>query len=184
MERREGVPVVKFMMLLSSMTPLFLLIGLRGIAATVISDRSLWIIIGIVVILPFLFLYLRIQAAIKSNNVMNVDTTDNSDNKDYLFTYLFTVLLPMYSFTITNCRDAFALLFALIVVLFVLWNMNLHFINIFFAIQGYKVYTLNKLDGAILLSVRHNLPVNAQDMMVHRISNSVFIEIKNHNYGI
>lgn len=184
MERKEGVPIVKFMMLLSSMTPLFLLIGLRGIDAKVISDKWLWIIIAVIVIVPFIILYARIRAAVKSRNIVTVDITGSSNNKDYLFTYLFTVLLPMYSFTITNCRDAFALLFALIVVLFVLWNMNLHFINIFFAVQGYKVYTLNSVDGAILLSARHNLPANLKDMAVHRISNSVFIEIKDHHYGI
>lgn len=184
MQRKEGVPFVKFMMLVGSMAPLFLLIGLRGIDAKIISDKSLWIIIAINVVLPFLFLYARIQSAVKSKNVINVDISNNSNNKDYLFTYLFTVLLPMYSFTITNCRDALALVFALIVVLFVLWNMNLHFINIFFALQGYKVYTLNNVDGAILLSTRHNLQAKTNNLNVHRISNSVFIELKNHNYGI
>jgi hypothetical protein len=183
MQHKEGLPLVKMMMLLSSMAPLFLLIGLRGIDQKVIDDKILWISIGILVSIPLGFTSLRIRAAKKNNDITSIDISQSSNNKDYLFTYLFTVLLPLYSFTITSDRDAFALLFALIIVIFVLWNMNLHFINFFFALQGYKVFTLDSVEGAILLSTRYTLPKNQQLLFVHRLSNSVFIEIKGHQYG-
>ena len=183
MQQKEGLPVIKMMMLLSSMAPLFLLIGLRGIDQKVICDKILWIGISILVIIPLMFTAIRIMAAKKNRDILKVDITQTSNNKDYLFTYLFTVLLPLYSFTITSDRDAFALLFALVVVIFVLWNMNLHFINFFFAMQGYKVYTLDSVEGAILLSTRHILPKNQNLLSVHRLSNSVFIELKGYNYG-
>ena len=184
MNRNEGVPLVKFMMLVSSMSPLFILISLRGIDAKVISDWHLIITVLVLVILPYLILILRIKSARSNRDIATINVSSSTNNKDYLFTYLFTVLLPLYSFTITSNRDAIALLFALIVVLFVLWNMNLHFINIFFACQGYKVYTLDSFDGAILLSARHNLPTNLSEITAHRLSNSVFIELKKYNYGV
>lgn len=183
MNRNEGVPLVKFMMLLSSMAPLFILVGLRGIDIKIITEKHLWITIALLVITPYLFLFLRILAARKNSDIISVDISSNTNNKDYLFTYLFTVLLPLYSYTISNTRDAVALAFALIIVMFVLWNMNLHFINIYFALKGYKVYTLDSVEGAILLSSRHILPTHINSLTVHRLSNSVFIEIKNHQYA-
>jgi hypothetical protein len=183
MDYKEGLPVVKLMMLLSSMAPLFLLIGLRGVSETIICEQKLWIIISGLIVIPYLITFLRIRSAVKANDILTVDISENSNNKDYLFTYLFTVLLPLYSFTISTNRDAVALSFALLIVLFVLWNMNLHFINFLFAIKGYKVYTLDSFDGAVLLSTRHVLPKNLKDLTVHRLSNSVFIEIKEHQYG-
>lgn len=184
MNIKEGVPFVKFMMLLSSMAPLFVLVALRGIDEKVISVEHLTIIVLILVVIPFLVLFLRIGSAKRNNDIVTVNISANTNNKDYLFTYLFTVLLPLYSFTITSNRDAIALLFALTIVLFVLWNMNLHFINLLFACRGYKVYTLDSFHGAVLLSTRYNLSIGADELTVHRLSNSVFIEIANHNYGL
>src|SRR5690606_23527408 len=100
----------------------------------------------------------------------------------YLFTYLFTVLLPLYSVSITTDREFAAVVVAILFIMFVLWNLNLHFINILFALQGYKVYTLEDLDGAILLSTRSHIPKKITEIKVHRLSNSVFIELKDHNY--
>jgi len=183
MERREGLPFIKLMMLLSSMAPLFILIGLGGVNNEVIPEFKLWLLITFIVIFPYICLFTRLVFAKKANDVMTIDTSSATNNKDYLFTYLFTVLLPLYGFSINSNRDAIALGFALLIVLFVLWNMNLHFINIIFAIDGYKVFTIPAMDGAILLSNRHSVS-NFSDLMVHRLSNSVFIEFKDYNYGV
>lgn len=183
MQRREGLPFIKLMMLLSSMAPLFVLVGLRGISVTVISETKLWGIIAGMVVIPYLFLWLRLILSKNARDIITIDASSSSNNKDYLFTYLFTVLLPLYSFTISSNRDAIALAFALLIVLFVLWNMNLHFINIIFAFGGYKVFTIPEMDGAVLLTTRHSLS-NANQLLVHRLSNSVFIEFKDYNYGI
>jgi hypothetical protein len=178
----EGLPVVKLMMLLSSLAPLFILIGIRGMDK-LINYNLLWIIIGLILIIPFTILLLRIQAAKKSDDKFNVNVQQSKLNKEYLFTYLFTVLLPLYSVTVTSEKELIAIFFAILFVIFVLWNLNLHFINIFFAAKGYKVYTLPNQDSAILLSIRNNIPEDIISITAHRLSNSVFIELKNYDYG-
>lgn len=177
----EGLPVVKFMMLLSSLAPLFILIGIRGMD-TIIDYCILWIIIGILLIIPFSVLLLRVYVARKNDDKYKINIKDNRLNKEYLFTYLFTVLLPLYSVTVTNEKEFFAILFAIFFVVFVLWNLNLHFINIFFAIKGYKVYTLPRQESAILLTTRNYLDDELNTISAHRLSNSVFIELKGYNY--
>lgn len=182
MKSNEGLPLVKFMMLISSMAPLFLLIGIRGMDA-VVDNNHLQITVSLLLILPFIIIKLRIYFARKSNDVFVLDVSDSKNNKEYLFTYLFTVLLPLYSVSINDNREFGAMLFAICLVLFVLWNMNLHFVNILFAIQGYRVYTIESYESAILLTTRSSIPKNLHEIKVHRLSSSVFIELKKYNYA-
>ena len=60
MKEHEGLPVVKFMMLLSSLAPLFILIGIRGMDE-LICYKYLWVVISIFLIVPFLILLLRLN---------------------------------------------------------------------------------------------------------------------------
>lgn len=182
MKSSEGLPLVKFMMLLSSMAPLFLLVGIRGMD-NVVSDSYLWVAIVLLLLIPFVIVKLRVYYAKKSSDKYVLNISESRSNKEYLFTYLFTVLLPLYSVTISNNREFFAIIFAICFVIFVLWNMNLHFVNILFAIQGYRVYTVESFDSAILLTTRSILPKNLKELKVHRLSNTVFIELKNYKYG-
>lgn len=182
MKTSEGLPLVKFMMLLSSMAPLFLLVGIRGMD-DVVDDKHLWIAVILFLIIPFIIIKLRIHYAVKSNDVFVLDVSETKNNKEYLFTYLFTVLLPLYSVTISDNREFSAIIFAICLVIFVLWNMNLHFVNILFAIQGYRVFTIESFDSAILLTTRSTIPKNINELKVHRLSNTVFIELTKHNYA-
>lgn len=91
----EGLPVVKFMMLLSSLAPLFILVGIRGMD-DIISYKLLWVIIGFLLIIPFSILLLRVYLSKKNDDKYTINIKDNKLNKEYLFTYLFTVLLPLY----------------------------------------------------------------------------------------
>ncbi|MBK1439684.1 hypothetical protein JHJ32_06790 [Parapedobacter sp. ISTM3] len=182
MKTNEGLPLVKFMMLLSSMAPLFLLVGIRGMEA-VVSENHLWIAVLLLLIIPFIIIKLRIHFAVKSNDVYVLDVSETKNNKEYLFTYLFTVLLPLYSVSISDKREFGAMIFAICFVIFVLWNMNLHFVNILFALQGYRVFTIESFDSAILLTTRSTIPKNLNEMKVHRLSNTVFIEIKKYDYA-
>ncbi len=135
------------------------------------------------IIAPYLILRLRIYRSVKSNDTFLLNVTEVKSNKEYLFTYLFTVLLPLYSVAITNKRDFSAMIVAICFVIFVLWNMNLHFINILLALQGYKVYTIESHDCAVLLTRRVRFAADLKELKVHRLSNSVFIELNNYSYG-
>ena len=129
MKKIEGLPFVKFMMLLSGMSPLFLLIGIRGLDDFV-EDKHLWITVFLLIVIPFLVIKIRIHYALKSNDLFEINISEKKNNKEYLFTYLFTVLIPLYSVSINNCREFGSMIFAICFVIFVLWNMNFHFINI------------------------------------------------------
>ena len=187
MKQREGLPFVKFMMLLSSMAPLFLLVGIRGVQiksgeTLLISSKQTWVVIACLIIIPYLILKIRIYFSRKSSDVYPLNVQHSTLNKEYLFTYLFTVLLPLYSVNISSIDELYAVVCAITIVVFVLWNLNMHFINMFFALSGYRVFTLPGQNGAILLSTRQSIPQDLSEIIAHRISNSVFIELKNYQY--
>lgn len=182
MKTNEGLPLVKFMMLLSSMAPLFFLVGIKGMDK-VVDYKHLWIVVSLLIVIPFIVIKLRIYFAKKNNDVFVLNVSETKNNKEYLFTYLFTVLLPLYSVTISDNKEIWAMVFAICFVVFVLWNMNLHFVNILFAFQGYRVFTIESFDSAILLTKRSTIPQNINELKVHRLSNTVFIEINKHDYA-
>ncbi|MGN6214863.1 hypothetical protein [Parafilimonas sp.] len=187
MKQNEGLPFIKFMMLLSSMTPLFLLVGIRGIQIKdgdnlLISPKHTWTTIACLIVIPYLVIKFRIYFSKKASDIYPLNVQEATLNKEYLFTYLFTVLLPLYSVSISSLNEFYAVICAIAFVIFVLWNMNMHFINIFFAFGGYRVFTLPNQNGAVLLTTRQNLSNNIQSIKAHRLSNSVFIELKNYSY--
>ena len=167
------------MMILSSLSPLFIMLSFRG-AGDVIPDLVLWIIAGAILIIPSLFIYLRTNLSIKHKEIFELATEGATQNKEYLFTYLFTILLPLYSLSITNTRELFAVLSAILFVMLILWNMNLHYINILFALLGYRVFVLKADDSKILISSKQH--IERRTLKAHRLSNSVFIEVKNYDY--
>lgn len=178
-QQKEGVPFIRLMMIISSLTPLFIMLSFRG-AGDVISDYTLWIITSSVLLLPTLFIYLRIKVSMKNKEIYELPTENNTLNKEYLFTYLFTILLPLYSLSITSLRELLAVFSAILFVMLVLWNMNLHYINILLAMFGYRVFTLKTDDSKLLISSKQYL--NNKSIKAHRISNSVYIEVKNYDY--
>lgn len=181
-KQNEGLPFIKMMMLLSSLSPLFILLAARGMNG-LIDDFYLWLGTSVLVVVPYLIVQLRIYLATKRDDTFILNTEKANDNKDYLFTYFFTILLPLFSISISTTRELSAIILALIFVLFILWNMNLHFVNIFFAVSGYRVFTIESENSAILITYRRRIPADLTQIKAHRLSNSVFIEQKNHNYA-
>jgi hypothetical protein len=178
-KKSEGLPFVKMMMLISSLSPLFIIIAIKGIE--IIPDCYLWSFTAFIVLIPVLIIWWRIKIAIKNNDKKTLYVKGASQNKEYLFAYLLTVFLSFFGLPDSNIRDLWAVIFAIVIVLFIFWNMNIHYVNLIFVILGYRVYTIEGDTNIILLSTRHN--INLEKLIAHRISNTVYIELKNFNYG-
>jgi len=92
--KSEGLKVTRLFMVLSGVSPLFFLWAIRG--SKLVPDSYLITFCAAMVILPNLFLWVRIRAA-KALNVKNqlvVGTAE--DHRDHLLVYLFAMLLPFY----------------------------------------------------------------------------------------
>jgi hypothetical protein len=178
----EGLKLARFMMVLSSLSPLFFLWAVRGI--TCIEDRWLWLICSALIIIPNAMLLWRIRIAKLRNDVRTLTVGHAEDHREYLLVYLFAMLIPLYDVNLGSTRDAAAAAVALLFIVFLFWHLNLHYMNVLFAVRGYRVFTITpgEQDFAsgepfVLLTKRIALH-QGQKIRAYRLSNTVFFEPK------
>jgi hypothetical protein len=177
----RGLPFVRLLMVVSSLAPLFLLWAVRG--APPVPD-SYWISICVgLAVIPNLVLLWRWRTAKHRKDHRSVIIGEARDQSDRLLVYLFAMLLPLYTATLASERELVSVAMAFIFIVFLFWHMNLHYINIVFAVLGYRVYTVLMptrpgLAGTavVLLSKRNSPPPAGELIDGLRLSDTVFVE--------
>ena len=95
------------------------------------------------------------------------------------------MLLPFYFADLATWRSFSATLIALAFIIFLFWHLNLHYMNIIFAIFGYRVFTVYPLEennpfsgkiAFVVITKRANLS-KGERLIVYRISNTVYLEV-------
>jgi len=180
-KRNEGLKVARFMMVLSSLSPLFILWAVRGIPA--LPDLYLWTACAILVILPNAVLLSRVKIAKTRGDVVTLTVDHADDHRDHLLVYLFAMLLPLYDLNFGERRDLFAAIIAVSFIVFLFYNLHMYYMNLAFAFLGYRVFTvypstdggLSRVDKVVLLTWRPYFRPS-QEVDALRISNSVYFE--------
>src|ERR1035441_3208084 len=93
--RQEGLKAARLIMVLSSISPLFILWAVRGTA--LIPNRYFISACGALVLLPNCFLLLRLWTAKRHTDTREITVGIAEDHRDHLLVYLFAMLLPFYS---------------------------------------------------------------------------------------
>jgi len=91
--------------------------------------------------------------------------------------------MGIYTANLQVEREVIATLLALIFIIFLFWHLDMHYMNLVFALFGYRVYTINpnkddplgSKEPFVLLSKRRYLMVG-QSISAYRLSNTVYIE--------
>lgn len=174
--------VARAVLVLSSISPLFILWALRG--SELIPDLALWAGCLLAIVLPTGFLWLRVRASKKHRLTREIVIGRAEDHRDHLLVYLFTMLLPLYAADLSTWREMTAALFALMFIVFLFWHLNLHYMNLWFALRGFHVFTVYAPDdnnphsgrsGLVLITRRVTLSTGDK-IRALRISDSVLVE--------
>ena len=180
----EGLKLARLIMVLSSMSPLFLLWGIRG--NDLISDKYFLPFCGIMVIFPYSFLGLRIWFSKKQEDCRELIVGKAEDHRNHVLVYLFAMLLPFYASDTETWREFAALLTALVFIIFLFWHLNLHYMNLIFALLDYHVFTIqppvnhnpiSSRAGKVLITHRVDIPTD-EKIIAYRLSDTVFLEVK------
>ncbi len=179
----EGMRIARLLMVLSSISPLFILWGIRG--NKLIPDSYFLSFCGLMVIVPNLFLWLRMDTVRKLNEKRELVIGVAEDHREHLLVYLFAMLLPFYAADIGTYRDFAATLAALAFIVFLFWHLNLHYMNLLFAVFGYRVFTINPLtdnnplSGKIsqVLITRRPFVLPGERLIVYGLSDTVTMEV-------
>jgi len=169
-------------MVLSSVSPLFILWAIRG--TTLISGQWFTAICAFMVVGPNAFLWLRIRTAKAQSDRREIVVGTSDDHRDHILVYLFAMLLPFYSEDIGTWRDFSATIGALAFIVFLFWHLNLHYMNLWFALRGFRVFTVyppadgNPLTGKTSQAVITNRVSLApgERFVAYRLSDTVYLE--------
>jgi hypothetical protein len=172
----------ELLMVLSSISPLFILWAIRG--NNLVPDRVFVGFCVLMVALPNAFLWLRIRTAKKQNDKRELTVGSADDHRDYILVYLFAMLLPFYSANVSTWRDLGATVAALAFIVFLFWHLNLHSMNLIFAARGMRVFTIyppadgNVLSGKTPCAVitRRVSLAPGDKIITYRLSNTVYME--------
>lgn len=178
----EGLKTARLLMVLSSISPLFILWAIHG--NSLIPDSYFISFCVLMALLPNFFLWLRISMAKRSNDRREVTVGTADDHRDHILVYLFAMLLPFYSEDLGTLRDLAATLAALSFIVFLFWHLNLHYMNLVFAVFGYRVFTVyppadgNPLTGKMRYAVITRRVSLAPDdkITTYRLSDTVYLE--------
>ena len=171
----EGLKFLRLMMVLSSVSPLFILWAIRG--TKLIPDLYFVTASLAMAILPTGLLLIREGIARKQNDTRFLVVGSVEDHRGHVLVYLFAMLLPFYRQDIDTWRDFTALLAALCFIVFLFWHLNFHYMNILFALRRYRVLTIYppetaneyaSLDSFALITRRSSLPAKQQIVAYRR----------------
>ena len=178
----EGLGVARLLMVLSSLAPLFVLMAIRG-NSIIPEVVFVGVCVGLAVV-PTLFLLSRMRTARKTKDLRDLTAGPVEDHRNHVLIYLFATLLPFYREDIATFRDLAAIGVALVFIVFLFWRLNLHYMNLFFALFGFQIFTVGApedgnpksgKEGFILITRRKHLSTNER-IVAYRLSNTVYLE--------
>ena len=178
----EGLKFARFIMVLSSLSPLFILWAIKGVC--LIPDE--WFILGCLgmAILPTSLLLFQEWTAKKNNDMRQLVIGRMEDHRGHVLVYLFAILLPFYRQNVDSWREFSALIAALMFIVFLFWHLNYHYMNVLFAMRGYRVLNILSPDEDteharmtnFALITRRTSVRPSERVVVYRLSNTVYLE--------
>ena len=169
-------------MVLGGMAPLFLLLAIRG--NTLLPEWWSEVVFISFAVVPNALMGFRFLIAKRDKDERPLVVGSSQDHRAHLITYLFAMLLPFYRQEFSAVREMAALGVALVFIVFLFWHLHLHYINIIFAVRGYRVFTISPLgsnnpyegkDDFVLITKRQNLSSGEQVVAI-RMTDSVYWE--------
>lgn len=182
MPKQERLGFARLFMVLSSISPLFIIWAIRG--TSVIPDEYFISFCAFMVAIPNGFLALRLITARKLRETRELTIGRAEDHREHLLVYLFAMLLPFYAADISSWREFSAAIGALIFIVFLFWHLNLHYMNIVYALFGYRVFTVypsedgNPISGksTFVLITRRTLLHPGEKISANRLSDTVYFD--------
>ena len=145
MANSEGLKIARFLMVLGSFAPLFVLWAIQG--SKIVDDAVWWSVCGALAIIPNLVLWFRLLIVRREQDKQRLTVAGAEDHREHLITYLFATLLPFYTAPMESSRHLISVALGVTFIVFLFWRMNLHYMNLAFAVAGYNLFTIDRPKG-------------------------------------
>ncbi|MGN6365892.1 hypothetical protein [Asticcacaulis taihuensis] len=182
----EGLGLVRFVLVWSSLSPVFVLWAFRGVAS--IPDKY-WIPGCLALfMMPTAILYALFNKAKQTKNVKTIKIYSSKDQREHLLTYLFAMIIPLFQASLGSIRDILSIFAAFFLIMFLFWHMRLHYMNILFAIFGFKIFSVEvrvgtseeerkqgRISSYVVISRRHIIP-DGSNLTGYRLGGGVLVD--------
>ena len=176
----QGLRALRFMMVLSSLSPFFALWGVRGVGP--IPDLYFLSACGLAVAVPNLILLWRVRTSIRQHDKHPLTPLSWTDRRDHFLIYLFALFLPLFLGTVDTARDLVTAVLAIVFLVFLFWRLELHYINLAFLAFRYQIFAVSvpKTKGKgstreIMVITKRERPTTDQ-FFAYRLSDTVYLE--------
>ena len=142
----DGLPFVRFILVWSSLSPVFILWAIRGTTSV-----DPYIFTGACLILflaPTLVLWAFWARSVAKDTVRDIKVVKAEDPRDHVLTYLFAMLIPLFQSNLDDLRQLAVAVVAFGMIMFLFWHMKLHYMNFIFAVLQYNIFTVKVEAGA------------------------------------
>ena len=122
----------------------------------------------------------------KQNDKREIVVGSVDDHRAHVLVYLFAILLPFYREELATCRDLLSMMLALAFIVFLFLHLNLHYLNVLFALFGYRTFMVSSpmdqnphtgREPVVLITYRRYLD-SPNKLNAYRISDTVYLECK------
>jgi hypothetical protein len=177
-----GLKIARLLMVLASIAPLFILWGIRAPE----GEWREWVYVTCfaAVVAPNALVLFRVRKARSSVDRQEINVGDAHDERDHVLVYLFSMLSPFFAADLKQPREMLAACFAVFLIVLIFWHLDMHHMNIFLVLLGYRVFSVHNPKGASAASGKgHKVVItkrrcleSGDTLMCWRISDSVFLE--------
>jgi|GEM_PF-6954635 len=133
---------LKCFIMLSNFSPLVLLYALQG-SVIGVEGGMLWccsLILFILLNIPFIFTLL---AVITRKDLLNIKVRSAKDTSEYIVSYLFAMLLTIYSIELQSIDDLVLLVAIVGLSIHLFAFANMHCVSILMTFCGYRLFTVS-----------------------------------------
>lgn len=179
MEEERGLKFLRFSLLISSISPVFILLAIKGISL----PNDMWnnvfrISLFLIAILSFVPLAIRYNEARKESPIdKNVSSNIKPCTEEYS-TYIISIALPLCQNDISNTNDLIYCIAMLSIVIFIFYIFNLYYLNIFFYMFNYRLYKIiNENETFVLISNKKIKKLENTSVKTIKLTNSTFLDV-------
>lgn len=130
-----------YMLVLSSMSPLFILWALRG--TSLMPQWAFIVICAALFLLPNLYLALMLWTVKRSKSTRTITVHSADDRRQDVISFLFAMLLPFYAVDMDTWRNFGATIAAFVIVVILFASLNLQYMNLIVAVKGYHCFQVS-----------------------------------------
>jgi len=179
--KEDGLKSLRFLMLISSLAPVFILLAIKGSNFTNENwNKCFFYTLIVIVFLSFAPLILRYFLA-KDEIVNKRVTGDIIPCSQEYSGYILSIALPLCQNSVANLRELSFLVSLLVFIFMIFYMFNLYYLNILFYMLGYRLYKVipSKSHSYVIITKKAKNELISQNIRTMRLTNSLFLERNN-----